>query len=334
MINKPTKIQGKIHDDNFDDALAFLIELFPDTDVDIVTKILVDCRNLEDSINQLSNFLIVEEEIDSENKNLAEEMVKLFPECDTSFIYSFVGANARMDLCLMVDELIMQLASYSNSPSKRKYQPLEERTESQSLRGKIDPKLSFKDALTEGTDAPRNTSREEAIKIYKPFSLSNGCEGPLYDGRHYREIVAELAQRKSELYAKASRAFQAKGLEGKTSAAFYSEQARAINPQIEYYSTLAVHAIFKENNPDAYSNAIDLHHLTISEAISILSSYLYHHFEDQQRYKRIYIVTGSGRRSKNGIRLRPAVYHFLTSNSWRFNFDSLSVFEVFNEKIK
>jgi hypothetical protein len=314
--------------------LAFLIELFPDTDVDIVIKILIDCRNLEDSISQLSNFLIVEEEVNDESKSMAEEMVKLFPECDRNFIYSFVGANAEMDLYLMIDELIMQLVEYKNNPSKRKYRPLEEKVELQKLKDKINPKLSFKDALIEGDDVLKNTTKEETVRTYKPFSLSKVCESPLHDGRYYRGIVSELIQRRSELYAKASKAFQAKGFEGRTSAAFYSEQARAINPEIEYYSTLAVYAIFKTNNPDAYSNIIDLHHLTISEAISILSSYLHHHFEDQQRYKRIYIVTGSGRRSKNGIRLRPAVYHFLSSNDWRFNFDSLSVFEVFNEKIK
>ena len=158
-----------------------------------------------------------------------------------------------------------------------------------------------------------------------------GCENPDRDHSYYREMVEELNAERSGLFEKAAKSFLFGKLEGSSSAAYYSQQARNINAEIKKYKALAAYATFCFYNSDPFSNKLDLHGLTVQEALPISSAFLKHHLLDFGVFKQVFIITGRGARSKNGIRLKPAIYHLLSGQNWIFNLENESMFVIYRK---
>ena len=324
----------RLNDDTIDDYVAFLAEVFPETNLEVITKYLLQYKNVEDALIHLKSFVKSKDSI-SEDSNF-DAIIHLFPECDPDFILGLLASSPESDLFELCDDIIQQLIAIDSKSSiphqnRRKFRPVS-LDQSKTKDNAPISNLSFMEALNTTNEAfeycapIRNDSLHRA-----PVKYDFGVDPPTESAEYYRLLMEGLYDERDELYRKAANAYAQSGLHGKSAASYYSQQARNMLKDIETYKKLAVHATFLAHNADLYSNQLDLHGLAVSEALPIASSFLKHHLREHDRYKQVFIVTGSGRRSQNGVRLRPEVYHLLKSQNWRFNFDSLCLFVVFRK---
>lgn len=89
------------------------------------------------------------------------------------------------------------------------------------------------------------------------------------------------------------------------------------------------------SNGDPSSKSLDLHHLTLDEAIPIMDAWLEHHVGDKIKLPEpLKVITGAGKHSpvETGPRLRPAVWRRLGFSHYVFNYDGHAVFTVFGKQ--
>lgn len=323
----------KLTDSSIDDQIAFLAEVFPETSLELITKYLLQYRNVEQALSHLRSFEEVKGAIPEES--YFEVVLDLFPECDPDFILSLIAAHDGLELSELCDAVIQQLNTAESRPCsgsqrKRKFIPVSQ-MDFQPKDRLLIPNFTYKEALNAHSKSPIILHSHNINDRRAPFKYYFGADPSQESAEYYRSLIDSLFEERNSLYVKAAKAFSHSGFQGKSAASFYSGLARDLTTEIEVYSKLAAHATFLGFNPDPYSNQIDLHGLSVAEALPITSAFLKHHLRDTDKYEHVVIITGSGRRSKNGVRLRPEVYHMLKSQNWRFNFDSLCLFKVFRK---
>jgi Smr domain/Domain of unknown function (DUF1771) len=318
----------KVDDSNFDDCVAFLCEVFENLDVDTITLYLLKSKDVTEALNRLKSFVIEKESQLIGNGPKVDGLQDLFPECEPDYIYSFISAHQDLDLFELSDLMVKQLVSIRPKPKQKpKFIPLKDFEPSQSDISDNYEQSSFNRSTQFSiNNHPQKISRSSNF----PFIFDFGCEKPEETYEYYRSLVDELNIERSELFEKAAKAFTLSNLEGYSSAAFYSQKARDINAEIKNFKALAASAAFSHNNTDPFSNKLDLHGLTVQEALPLTSAFLQHHLIDYNS-KEALIITGRGARSKNGIRLKPAIYHLLKDQHWVFNLKNDSTFVVYRK---
>lgn len=327
----------KLTDSSIDDYVAFLAEVFPETSLDVIIQYLLQYRNVEETLTHLRSFEQVKESFDLE-QNIFDTITELFPECDPDFLLCLMASNSGLDLYELCDLIIQQLNAVDRKPipsshRRKKFTSITPSTTFVAKDNSVITELSFREALDSQPKSPhgRRSSDSSDNARREPFKYDFGVDPPEESAEHFRILIDSLFEERSNLYIKAAKAFAQSNLHGRSAASYYSQQARNLTTDIEEYRKLAAYATFLVYNPDPYSYQLDLHGLSVAEALPLTSAFLKHHLRDTNRYNQVVIVTGSGRRSKNGIRLRPEVYHLLKTQNWRFNFDSLCLFIVFRK---
>ncbi|KAG4070661.1 hypothetical protein HA402_013581 [Bradysia odoriphaga] len=147
-------------------------------------------------------------------------------------------------------------------------------------------------------------------KSKRPTSLENRKLGPdeakryaLKEFEDTRNLAMRHTQLKAECYNKAKEAIQ----RGNTSVAlYYSQVANLHKTKIDAYNHKAANCIMEvhnltQKNPDM----LDLHYLHVNEAAECLDIFLDKHINklksQPQTYKYIFVITGRGLHSANGI---------------------------------
>jgi hypothetical protein len=325
----------KVNDSNFDDYLAFLCEAFENLDIDIITLYLLKSNDVTDALNGLKTFVLEKESLLSENAPKLDGLRELFPECEPDYLSSFICAHQVLNLFELSDLLVEQLVGLTPKPKqKHKFIPLKDFVMKANLSDNSS-QLCYNKSLFYNNDYSTNIhssqfSRNSSTPSRFPFEFDFGCEKPEESHEYYRGLVDELNIERNELFEKAARAFSLSNLEGYSSAAFYSQKARAINADIKKYKALAALTTFSHYNPDPFSSILDLHGLTVNEALPLVSAFIKHHLVDL-KVREVFLITGRGVRSKNGIRLKPAVYHLLKEQKWPFNLENESTFVVYKK---
>jgi hypothetical protein len=323
----------KVNDSNFDDYLAFLCEAFENLDIDIITLYLLKSYDITDALLGLKTFVLEKESLLTENAPKLEGLRELFPECEPDYLSSFVCAHQDLNLFELSDLLVEQLVSLTPKPKqKHKFVPLKDFELISNLSGNS-KQLCYNKSLFYNDDHStkiHSFSLNSLSPSKFPFEFDFGCEKPEETHEYYRGLVDELSIERNELFEKAARAFSLSNLEGYSSAAFYSQKARTINVDIKKYKALAAYTTFSHYNPDPFSNVLDLHGLTVNEALPLASAFIKHHLSDL-KIREVFLITGRGVRSKNGIRLKPAIYHLLKEQKWFFNLKNESTFVVYKK---
>jgi DNA-nicking Smr family endonuclease len=101
------------------------------------------------------------------------------------------------------------------------------------------------------------------------------------DVEYFRNREEQLKQHKHKFFSEASRKYRAGGMTGFSSAAYYSAEGRQLQDEIDKIKLLAVSAQIKKNEENYMRNnglnsfcGVDLHGLTVKEAIPYLSDML------------------------------------------------------------
>lgn len=328
---KTLKNDEKVDDSNFDDYLAFLCEAFENLDIDTITLYLLKSRDITDALHRLKSFVIETESGPIENTPKLDGLRELFPECEPDYLSSFVSAHDNLDLFELSNLLVEQLVGLTQKPkgkpkyiSMKNFEPLKSNTfadAEQNIPLRYDASYLIRNFPSRFT--PKSSSSI-------PFIFDFGCEKPEETHEYYRSLVDDLNIERNELFEKAARSYSHGNLEGYSSASYYSQKARAINAEIKKYKSLAAHATFSYYNHDPISNKLDLHGLTVQEATPLAAAFLKHHLIELKA-REVYLITGRGARSKNGIKLKPAIYHMLKDQNWFFNLKNESTFVVYKK---
>ncbi|KAJ3145095.1 hypothetical protein HDU86_001147 [Geranomyces michiganensis] len=183
--------------------------------------------------------------------------------------------------------------------------------------------------LAGGSSSPQSV-QESAAAIQPRLST---LARPDDDYKQLREFAEEARRNRNDHYRRAATAFRKGDLTGRASAAFYAEEGREISKDVERWNNLAASVVIQRNTCVSLSydleNAlhqhdpytIDLHELTVSEAVRYVSEAVNDWYSRDGASTRprqpLKIITGAGRHSKHGIRkVYPAVIRWLKEGGW------------------
>lgn len=190
------------------------------------------------------------------------------------------------------------------------------------------PNISYAETVS----ANKASARTKPF-FYAPFTALPPLSRHDLETNDIRVEITELLERRRELYAKASEAHQRGDMTGRYSSTYYADEATRLDSHIKGLKLAAAHRTFVRCNPDPYSKTLDLHWLTVDEAIPLMDAFLSHHFADSTTNAPVTIITGAGKHSEHlgGPRLRPAVWRRLGFSAYRFHYDGHALFTVYGK---
>ena len=120
---------------------------------------------------------------------------------------------------------------------------------------------------------------------------------------------------RNAFYQRACEAFKRGDMTGSGTAAYYSQEARKLESELKEWVQKAVDATVQQNQTRLgreASSAIDVHGLTVVEAIQFVEERVNDWFNSQgsmaRPTKKLKVITGIGRHSHGGVsRLYPAL---------------------------
>lgn len=149
----------------------------------------------------------------------------------------------------------------------------------------------------------------------RPFAFDFGeiYNDKLTDVEELRSIAHGVHEQRRLLYHRAAEAFARGQLTGRFTASYYSQEARSLEPILARIFAQIATINFSKNNPDLLNASLDLHGLTIAQACAVASAFLKHHGCVPERplarptMQFVIIVSGAGKHSDRGGRLKPAI---------------------------
>lgn len=149
----------------------------------------------------------------------------------------------------------------------------------------------------------------------RPFEFDFGevYDASLTDVEELRSIAHGLYEQRRLLYHRAAEAFARGQLTGRFTASYYSQEARSLEPTLSRIFAQIATINFGRNNPDLLKASLDLHGLTTAQACAVTSAFLKHHGcvpdgpSARPTVQCVVIVSGAGRHSVKGGRLKPAI---------------------------
>lgn len=323
-------------DIDVDAMMATLSEMLPSTADNILLDAILTTGSVEsayDWILEQERQFAIEENLD---QSVLQEIILLFPFVSKATLTEIVSAFPEMKVEELIDTVIVQLMR----KRKPKFVRVTERQQIAESETISDAPLninSFKEALESTVVLPKLQAESgNIVNLSNGFGKSFEYDFGLKDtskvvetSEYYREIAQELIAKRADIYAKAAESFQRGGLTGKGYSSFLSEEGNAFTSSIEEMNAMAAFAALKKFNPKlSNSRILDLHGLTVREAEPLVHSFLRHHLVENDTLS-VQIVTGHGRGSSQGARLRPVIYGLLSSSRFNFSFDNFAVFTVF-----
>lgn len=319
---------GNGEENKIDLMVAILSDMLPDVHVEK----LVNAVLITGSVEAAYDFIVDNEQTEAIMSNidgaLIEELECLFPSVEKKYLANICSAFENASIEELIDTIIVQLtarkksslAQSSPSPGS-KHQLVTDATFSKMVRSKS--------CLAQSALGFRTGKSIKHGGFMYDFGVDDPSSVRMEDYNLYREEAQKLIESQNQYFRRAASKYHQGGLTGSGHAAYLSEEGRKLSKEIDKYNAMAALCIFRQNNPNISTlRTIDLHGLTVKEAEPLIQSYLQHHFVDGDSNS-VQIVTGYGRRSKRGARLKPAVFNLLTTSNYSFAFDNFAVFTVF-----
>jgi len=331
-----------------DELLSFLMECFPEAPFEVLSEASNHSSTREEAIDYvlamtINNELTEEpgdiDVVDDPDQTLLAQLVEVFPDVSMATLNGFVNRKGENEgLEELIDEVMVSESAFLCEP---------EADASWNI-VKLKPRRMDFDQLGFISSQTQPSLTTQPRK--GPFVYSKFCElevPPVYDMDvdDLRDEIGDLLKERKELMRKASQEFARGGLTGTQSAGYFSAQAQKLKAQIDQLKLEASFRIFLRkysghffvsvvldvcSNPDPYSRTLDLHHLTLDEAIPLMDAFLDHHVNDDQSLP-VQIITGAGRHSNPGVgpRIRPSVWRRLGFSNYRFSYDGHAIFTVY-----
>ncbi|PJF17535.1 hypothetical protein PSACC_02651 [Paramicrosporidium saccamoebae] len=327
-------------EETFDHQISRLLECFPEVDLEILTEaVLESAGSLPDAINHVLARIL--DQTDSEEDTVGNyspivlELRNIFPSIEVEVIDAFVSASLPETNVEVLSNELMLLLGEGAPTKKRKIQwkKLEHDEISQYCAWKLPSRCI-------PVQSPcKNTT--ELIRVIQDFlksqvtDLDNLDEDP----QDLRDQALELHFERGRIIARASEAHGRGGLTGGSSAQYYASEALKAGKKIEALHKKAGYLTFIKFNDEAADDEIDLHELTVSEALSVLDI-IVQNFSSPGilgserltvgwRPKNLRLVTGAGRHSAAGPRLRPVIWQRLRELETMFRYDGIAVFVLY-----
>lgn len=352
-----------------DELLSRLLECFPEVDFELLAHASRVNHSREDAIDfilasqaapgrwsiDIYFFTFGVEPIAVDpGQSLLAQLIEVFPELPIEDLSAIVDARTGdQSLEDLIDDVIVQHGAYEAEPETEgmswaemvKSRPARRKQVQDTASGW---QFSFKTDSYQVEQEEREFQRKNGPFVYKLFAeLERPAEHDM-DPVERRQEICELLALRKEYYAKATDYFNQGGLTGTQSSQFYAEKGRRLETEIERLKIESSYRIYLKkypayditiistfcSNPEPYSRRLDLHFLTVDEAIPILDAFLEHHIGDEETIRSpVQVITGAGNHSLPtvGPKLRPAVWRRLSFSSYRFSYDGHAVFTVYGK---
>ncbi|KAI8821827.1 uncharacterized protein EV422DRAFT_527165 [Fimicolochytrium jonesii] len=290
-------------DDGSDSALAVLVDVFPNHNVDILKRTLRRTGGVDAAVVALSGG----------------------PDKETKAAWSGKGS-------LFVDTEDGDVAGTPRKSGKKGNGSWNTKT---SLGENKIWTLSMTGASV--ASSPR-FSGPPAVESPKPGLLSpqtptNKHATTWQDPKELRQMAHEVRDSRNELFRRAATAFRKGNLTGKGSAAYYSDEGRILTAQIARWNEQAAKSIIERNNArfPHDPNTIDLHELTVREAVAYALEAVnaWHARPNTSSSRPLKIIAGAGTHSSDGVRkVYPAVVRALRAKGWKVSEEGAGWFLV------
>ncbi|KAI8804744.1 hypothetical protein BJ742DRAFT_823096 [Cladochytrium replicatum] len=160
---------------------------------------------------------------------------------------------------------------------------------------------------------------------------------PQHDPQYCREMAAMVHEKRRDLFIKAANAFSKGNLTGKGAASYFAQEAQKLASEVQEWNRLAAQGIIEEHRKRVRDpNVIDVHHLTVAEALE----YVLEELQQWDRRRRLdmaaggqvgiaaattpfVIITGTGRHREAGVgsKLYSAIARRLVVDGWKVRKD-------------
>lgn len=310
-----------------DEFVAQLAEVLPEEDPESLLEAVLETGSVEAGLEYIlrrrqESLLIAKVE------DVFRDLSSMFPRVERAFLISVIVGCPDATVDELIDQLIAQLTQKrQNNKYKRIVAPTGSTAQ---LQKGVSFAEAIKDVGAERPDCQRSSSpgRQASPPAFAYSFGLDDVEETAEDSQYYRQKAHELQAKRAAIYAKAADAFQRGGITGRGYAGYLSEEGHCLDGLVAKYTAMAARAAFRAHNSSAsLARSVDLHGLTVREVEPLVHAFLRHHLVEG-RSESVAIITGHGRGSAAGARLRPAVYGLLCSTDFFFSFDNLAVFTV------
>lgn len=279
-----------------DEQISALVDLFPDIDIDLILQAVLSSENSrENAIDYIlaygSTSFAAEHEslsLTLQQERTVDQLRDAYPELGTLFLTNFVLANDGLTVGELMKELDSSLESKpANAFGRRK------RIHGKDNRVPLELSLSVGSTSTHHTTPPTPTTDSRIFQGLKQeilHVLSTDCEidelrrDGVEDPQTYRDQAAQLHTLRMGLLEKAATAYRKGGHVGGAIAQHYSRESLAIKRKLDRVSQKAAYLSFFQSyrflvslpfsicrNENTCENTIDLHHLTVHEALTVVN---------------------------------------------------------------
>lgn len=333
-------------EDDFDSKYALLFDSFPETDSEVIMRALCESDgDLHNAFNWIlaHNAGLEDEEFFDAYDDYAEfvsgsssgewpdEVYALqmeFPTVDGDYLHQFYLLHSHLDIVELVRLLKEQLELHENTcedlttfiPVRKKARVKRQRLP---LSTGMSPTPTFK-----FVDGSRGMLTD-ILEILLPDDDSIDLDEIINSEKSAEELRKEadsLLQEIRDLFNRVSRSNASSGaFSSNPIAQFYFTEVSSLKRRRDRLQLQAALRTFMEKNPnlgDPNCRIVDLHGLTVKEALKIAEYLL------QRESWPLSLVTGKGKHSQSGAKLRPAIYDFLRSRGVTFRVESSNVFII------
>lgn len=324
-------------DDQVDHMCAMLSELLPDEPDAVILDAILRTKSVMAAFDLIASGKIWRTLESSIDPHLIHDLCSLFPSIDRCSIVNICHLFGNQTRDEIINIIISQFEFGQSKVQRCSLAKLEcGRCRPSCKDTQISSSLSFVEAAS-STLAVNPCDHQNVKSSHEnglPFEFDFGVENPdnpAEDPSFYRQAVQDLISRRGNKFERAAEAFQRGGLTGRAYASYLASDGHDLTPSIEALSAMAALATLRRNNPNlAFSKDLDLHGLTVRESQSLVIAFIRHHLV-LGNAKSVRIITGHGRGSVNGARLRPSVMALLRNSPWSFSFDNFAIFTIFRD---
>ena len=176
---------------------------------------------------------------------------------------------------------------------------------------KLDWKTVQRYSSSSFTNASNTTNTINSSNTSNTINKSNSNKNKntsaslIKNPRELRFKANELRDIRNEMYSKACTAYKRSDITGRSTAAYYSEEGRKLSLEIDRLDSEAAQCIISMHESNHDQATIDLHGLTVKESMEYLAKRIQEWSKSTS--KRLKVITGIGKHSKNGSKLFPTM---------------------------
>ena len=299
IIPKQTK-KDLVYKLETESNLKSLKEMFSNFHETAIENVYADCDgDYERTAGMLSEHLTRNStDVAIRDRNATNELRMIFPPevlSDRDLIAAFYESGFDLELC--IDKLLKAANPLSGNPVWQK----------------LDVPSAFANPPKSiiNFHVAKHTQADDTPQFPQTSSPSNLTPTEL------RNLVALIARERGQLFDQARTYFKQGSLTGRSAASFYAEKARELTLKINQLNNLASQSQIKLNATNQSNDQLDLHGLTVNEAIDYIKTWSQGKSRVDGWFK---IITGAGNNSEGRkAKLLPAVTNYIKKIGWKID---------------